>query len=148
MARSLGLHASCVALGESGVLLRGEPGVGKSSLALALIEAARAQNLFARLVGDDRLMVTPAGGRLVARPHPAIAGMVERRGIGLTPAPFLPGVVVRLVVDMGPEAPPRLPEPEAMVTQIAGLSLPRLSLGPGPERAGHVLAALRLFECP
>lgn len=148
MARTVGIHASCVLVGESGVLIRGAAGVGKSTLAVALIEAAASRGVFARLVGDDRMMLSPSGGRLIARPHPAIAGLVERRGLGLTPLPAAAGAVIRLVVDLTPEASPRLPEPEAMVVSVSGLSLPRLTLGPGAERPSHVLAALKLFDLP
>lgn len=133
-------------IGESGVLIRGAPGTGKSSLALALIEASARQGRFARLIGDDRLMLGVAGNRLVARPHPAIAGMIERRGLGLTPAEALAGGVIRLLVDLTHDETARLPEPEAMVATLNGITLPRLNLGPGPDRASHVLAALTLFD--
>ena len=148
MARALGIHASSVLVGEAGLLIRGEPGSGKSSLAVALIETATQRGLFARLVGDDRMMVSASAGRVVARPHPAIAGLVERRGLGLTPLPAAAGAVIRLVVDLAPEAPARLPEPEALVTTLCGVALPRLELGPGAERPSHVLAALKLFDLP
>ena len=78
----LTVHAACVVLGEAGVLIRGESGAGKSSLALGLIEAAPAHGLFGALVADDRVRITCAHGRLVARPHPAIAGRIELRGLG------------------------------------------------------------------
>ena len=38
---------------------------------------------FARLVGDDRVHVEAAGGRLLVRPAPALAGLIEVRGIGV-----------------------------------------------------------------
>jgi serine kinase of HPr protein (carbohydrate metabolism regulator) len=139
------IHASTVAVGEAGILIRGGSGAGKSTLALALIGAARQSGAFARLVADDRTEIAGRGGRLLARPVAPLEGLVERRGLGLTPEPHLPAVVVRLIVDLGGGEPARLPEPEAMVEQVAGVDLPRLALAgkSGDERL--VLAALALF---
>lgn len=139
------VHASAIAIGEAGLLIRGASGAGKSTLALALIAAAKREGLFARLVGDDRVALSAQGGRLIARPVPPLEGLVERRGLGLTPEPHLPAIVIRLVVDCISEAPERMPEPEALVEQILGIDLPRLTI---QARAGDerlVLAALRLF---
>jgi hypothetical protein len=52
------------------------------------------------------------------------------------------------VIDLTAGAVARLPAPESMVTNLAGVTLPRLELAPGAERASHVLAALGLFELP
>ena len=38
---------------------------------------------FARLVGDDRVHRRAAGGRLLVRPAPALAGLIEVRGLGI-----------------------------------------------------------------
>lgn len=143
-------HATCVVLGEAGVLIRGESGAGKSSLALALLDRARLAGGFAALVADDRVRVALHHGRLVARPHPRLAGRIEVRGLGIREAAdlghaALPACVLRLVVDLVP-ASPRLPEPEAGRTRILGLDLPRLAVD-RPLRdsglaPGLVLAAL------
>ena len=133
------MHGACVAVGEAGVLIRGPSGSGKSTLALALVEAAAARGLFARLVADDRVLLAAAHGRLVARPHPALAGLVEERGIGIVPAPHLPAAVVRLVVDLEP-APRRMPE-RARVT-LEGLELPGCVLPAGRALPGAVLRRL------
>jgi serine kinase of HPr protein (carbohydrate metabolism regulator) len=138
------IHASVVAIDEAGILIRGEAGTGKSTLALALIGLARQQGRFARLVADDRTEIAAHHGRLTARPVAPLEGLVERRGLGLTPEPHLSAVVVRIVVDLG-EEPARMPEPEDMVETLAGIDLPRLRLvgRAGEERL--VLAALALF---
>jgi len=74
-----------------------------------------------------------------------LEGLVERRGLGLTPEPHQPAVVVRLIVDLSGEEPVRMPEPEDLVERIEGIDLPRLTVAgrAGDERL--VLAALRLF---
>jgi HPr kinase/phosphorylase len=139
------IHASAVAIGEAGVLIRGRSGSGKSTLALALIALARQGGSFARLVGDDRIALSARAGRLLARPVAPLEGLVERRGLGLTPEPYLPAVVVRLVVDLAAEEPARMPEAEDLVTRLAGIDLPRLRAAgrAGDERL--VLAGLALF---
>lgn len=140
----LRLHASTVVVGEAGILIRGPSGAGKSGLALALIGLAQLQGRFARLVADDRTAVAVRAGRLVAASVPPIEGLVERRGLGLTPEPHLAAAIVRLVVDCGAE-PERMPEPEALIATIAGVALPRLQLLPRPGDERLVLAALALF---
>lgn len=120
------VHASCVCVGEAGVLIRGPSGAGKSSLAAALVETARAHGMFARLVADDRVVLTAANGRLIAAPPPALAGLLERRGLGVTPAPHLDAVVVRLAVDLD-EDPPRMPDSPETV-EIAGVVMPLVAV--------------------
>lgn len=139
------VHASAVAIGEAGILIRGASGAGKSFLSLALIGLAGREGLFARLVADDRVALAVRGGRLVARPVSPLEGLVERRGLGLTPEPYLPAAVIRLVVDCSAEEPERMPEPEALVERILGVDLPRLAVRGSAGDEALVLAALRLF---
>ncbi|MDB5590754.1 hypothetical protein [Enterovirga sp.] len=119
------VHATALVLGERGLLIRGPSGAGKSTLARRLICRARDAGLFGRLVADDRTILLRAGGRLIARPVPAIAGVIEIRGIGLVRVPHEPACVVSLVVDL--EAPPRLPTAAERRVEIAGIWLPRLA---------------------
>ncbi|MGO4285781.1 HPr kinase/phosphorylase [Bosea sp. TAB14] len=139
------VHATTVAIGEAGILLRGPAGSGKSTLALALIALAGQAGRFGRLVADDRTALTARGDRLVARPVAPLEGIVERRGLGLTPEPATPAVVVRLLVDLIGEEPARMPEPEELVDNLCGIDLPRLRVAGrvGDERL--VLTALDLF---
>lgn len=139
------VHASTVVIAEAGILIRGASGSGKSTLALALIATATQSGRFARLVADDRTQIEARGGRLLARPVAPLEGLVERRGLGLTPERHLAAVVVRLIVDLAGAETARLPEPEAMVDRLLGIDLPRLTLvgRAGDERL--VLAALHLF---
>lgn len=139
------IHATTIAIGEAGIVIRGASGAGKSTLALALIGLGRLSGRFARLVADDRTALEPRNGRLLARPVAPLAGLVERRGLGLTPEPHLSTVVVRLLVDLVAEEPARMPEPEAMVETVAGVDLPRLFLRARPGAERLALAALDLF---
>ena len=141
---SIPLHATAVLAGERGVLLRGASGSGKSALALALL----AQPGFSRLVGDDRLLVEVRGGRLLARPHPLIAGRIERFGRGIAIMPHEPVVAIDLVVDLLPEAETihRHPGPDWLETRIETVLLPRIPLGARwslQDRVAAVLGRLR-----
>lgn len=139
------IHASALVIGEAGLLVRGASGAGKSFLTLALIGLARREGLFARLIADDRVALSASAGRLIARPVPPLEGLIERRGLGLTPEPHLPAAVVRLVIDCSGEEPERMPEPEALVERILGIDLPRLTVRGRAGDEALVLAALRLF---
>ena len=136
------IHATALAVGEAGILIRGPSGAGKSRLALELIAEARRRGLFAQLVGDDRAAICARGGRLIGRGHPSIAGQIESRGEGIIDLAYEGSVVIRLVLDLGGEAarpPRRLPRPDAR-TSLCGISLPQLRLdGPGPAQAGTVV---------
>lgn len=114
-----------VVLGEKGVLICGASGTGKSSLALALIEAWSLRGDFAQLVGDDRICARVCGGRALLSAHRAIAGLAEWRGLGLIAQEFEGCAVLALIVDL--ELPdtfaerPRLPEPDDFKGEFMGL---------------------------
>jgi HPr kinase/phosphorylase len=135
------IHASAVLVGARAVLIRGPSGSGKSRLALELIEAARAGRLrFARLVGDDRVHLESAGARLLVRPAPVLAGLIELRGAGLLRLDYEPCGVVGIVVDLDAKDAERLPE--KLQIEIDGIALPRLAVAPGAAALPAVLALL------
>lgn len=146
MSASGAIHATAVLVGEAGVLIRGASGAGKSALALALIAAARRAGRFGSLVGDDRLRLSAHHGQLVAAGHPAVAGLIERRGQGLEPQAYEAAAVVRLVVDLvESDAAPRLPPVADRRTMLAGVELARMVLATGvaaQDQAAAVLARL------
>lgn len=143
MGRPEGVHASCVLVGEAGILIRGPSGAGKSRLALDLVLEAQRRGRFGRLVCDDRITVEACHGRLVARAVPAIAGLIELRGLGLAPTPAAPGALIRLVVDCRDAPGPRLPEPAETTTIISGIALPRIAARVEPGLAARVLLWFR-----
>lgn len=132
----LWLHASCVELNQTGVVLRGPSGSGKSDLALRLIDAG------ARLIADDQLAVERVGERLLGRPAAALAGLLEVRGFGIVRLPHGEVCELGLVVDLDPQArPARLPEP--FTVSLLGLALPCLRLDPqAPSACAKVRLAL------
>ena len=124
------VHATSVALKPWGhwraVLLRGPSGAGKSDLALRLLQAG------GRLVSDDQTHLARRGRSLVATPPPALAGMIEARGVGIVRLQrnqLLARAGVALLVDLvPPERIERLPEPQAET--LLEVTLPRLELAP------------------
>jgi serine kinase of HPr protein (carbohydrate metabolism regulator) len=137
------VHASSVLVGRSAVLIRGPSGSGKSRLALALLQAAHAGLLpLARLVADDRVHLIPAHGRLLAAAPDSIRGQIEVRAFGIRDLECEPLALVGLVVDLAAADAGRLPEEEARTTEILGVILSRLPIGPGEAALPPVLAAL------
>ena len=138
------IHATAVMVGEAAVLIRGTSGAGKSRLGLALLNEARRGGLFARLIGDDSVVLRVTNGRAVASGHPAILGLIEERSTGIVEEiPELAGVI-RCVVELRPE-PPRMPASAGESVQIGGLAIPCLSLlagGAPQEGARRILAFL------
>jgi serine kinase of HPr protein (carbohydrate metabolism regulator) len=136
------LHASAVLVGARAVLIRGPAGAGKSRLAYAVIQASWTGLVaFARLVGDDRVHLEAAHGRLLVRPAQALAGLIEIRGLGIRCVPFEPVAAVGLVVDLAASGAERLPVSTESV--IDGIALPRLAVAPGEDPLAMLIAALR-----
>jgi HPr kinase/phosphorylase len=143
------IHASAVLAGAHAILIRGPSGAGKSRLALEFIQAPAVHCggalLFTRLVADDRVDVAAVHGRLLARPAPVLAGLLEVRGIGIIRLPYEPVAVVSLVVDL--DGGERMPDAAATRTCIEGIWLPRLAAAPGNPFPA-VLAALTSGRFP
>jgi serine kinase of HPr protein (carbohydrate metabolism regulator) len=139
-------QATCVAIagaaGPRAVLIEGEPGSGKSGLALALIDRG------AQLIGDDGVILVPDGARLLARPHPNTRGLIEVRNLGLLDFPVCDEAAVVLVVRLDKAAPRFIEASETIA--IAGHDLPFLRLWPGspalPLKMELALAKYGLFQ--
>ena len=140
------IHASAVLAGARAVLIRGAAGSGKSSLAFALIQAGGNTLLFTRLVGDDRVHVEAAHGRLLVRPAATLKGLIEVRGLGIRRVPFEPLAAVGLVIDLGAPDAERLPAPPGTTTEVAGIALPRLAVAACADALPLLFAALRTTE--
>ncbi|HZT20079.1 MAG TPA: HPr kinase/phosphatase C-terminal domain-containing protein, partial [Dongiaceae bacterium] len=121
------LHASCVALEGVAILLRGAPGVGKSDLALRLVDAGGA------LVADDLCEIRREGARLLADLPASVEarfrGRIEIRGLGVFALPYAGATPLALVVDLRPGGcAERLPLAET--ASFLGVALPLVCLDP------------------
>ena len=100
---SLTMHATCIAHHGHGALIVGKSGAGKSGLALQLMAWG------AKLVADDRVLLSRHGDALMASCPPQLSGKIEARGVGLLATrPAAPTPVV-LVVDLDEPEMDRLP---------------------------------------
>jgi HPr kinase/phosphorylase len=127
------IHGSCASRAGDGVLLIGPPGAGKSDLLLRLL--ARGFDL----VADDRVDVVDG----IARPAPALAGLLEVHGLGIVRLPHVVSARLALVVVLAASAE-RMPAP----TRHDGFNLPLVTIdslaASAPERVALALdCALR-----
>lgn len=137
------LHGTAVVLGDSGVLIVGRSGSGKTSLALELIAYAESRSRFARLVADDQLFVRAANGRLVVEAPATIRGLVEVFGLGPTQSANEDIAVIDLIVRLvDVKSAPRFQEIGR--EEVAGIELPSLLMAEQNARAA-VTAAFAHF---
>jgi HPr kinase/phosphorylase len=133
------IHATAVLLGPKAALIRGPSGSGKSHLAWDLLQSTLP---FTRLVADDRVHVEARAGRLLLHPAPALAGLIELRGLGIRRLPYEPLAVAGLVVDLAAPDADRQPGPQATQILIEGVSLPRLAVAAGLQALPILLGFL------
>jgi HPr kinase/phosphorylase len=122
------IHGSCACRSGEGVLLIGPPGAGKSDLVLRLL--ARGFDL----VADDRVDIADG----MARPVPALAGLLEVRGLGIVRLAYVAAARLALVVELD-NAAARLPAPA--LHDGLGLPMARLDAwaASAPERVSLAL---------
>lgn len=111
-------NVTCVSIGGRGLLIEGPPGIGKSSLALGLIDRG------ASLVGDDGIEVTLDAETAIAHPPPVTAGLLEIRGVGIVTLGTVSAPLC-LVIALGPHGD-RLPEPTSV--RRGGARVPHIAL--------------------
>ena len=97
------LHSSCVSINDNGVLIIGQSGAGKSSLALQLI------SLGARLVSDDKTIIERRNNHIIAKCPDDLKGLIECRGVGILKLPFYKSTKLRFVINLGKIEKKRLP---------------------------------------
>ncbi len=124
MIRHAGLIARRIGGVWRGALIEGPSGVGKSDLALRALESGF------RLVADDRVAVFASGGRIYGAAPPALAGLLEIRGLGVVSQPSISISAIAMVVRCidAPSAVERLPEPR--FEALCGVNVPVFDLWP------------------
>ncbi|MGF7152917.1 HPr kinase/phosphorylase [Novosphingobium gossypii] len=133
-------QSTCVAINGRAVLLEGPSGIGKSSLALSLIDRG------AVLVGDDSVMLDVRKARVFASPHPRTKGLLEVRNLGLLPFACTHNVPIALLLMLDPAAPRYVEAAET--TTLRNVPLPAIRLWPGGNAALKVELALNRYGLP
>ena len=122
------IHGSCASRSGDGVLFIGPPGAGKSDMVLRLLSRGF------ELVADDRVEIEDG----IARPVPALAGLLEVRGLGIVRLPHVAAARLALVVELT-GATTRMPAPARHET----FTLPLVQIDPtaasAPERVALAL---------
>jgi serine kinase of HPr protein (carbohydrate metabolism regulator) len=143
------VHASAVLVGPRAILIRGPSGSGKSRLALGLIRAGKAGHLpIGRLVADDRVQLEASHGRILARPVPSLAGLIEARGLGIHRLAYEAVAVVGFVADLAASDAQRLPKVREREAVIENIVLPRLAVAAGEDPLPMVLTWLGTDAAP
>ena len=88
------MHATCVDVNGSGVLIVGHSGSGKSSLAINLLA------LGSKLVADDQCELVKKNNRFSVSKPASLPNSIEIRGIGLVSAPMVIETSLDWVVNM------------------------------------------------
>ena len=136
MTDALLVHGTAVAIDGEAVLFRGPPGVGKSDLALRLIDAG------GRLVADDQAVLRRAGDQVLVRAPSVIAGLIEIHGFGIVRVETMDEAPLALIVDLLPSGQiERIPEPR--IETVLGLAVPLLALAPFEAAAAAKLRLVR-----
>ncbi len=113
---SLTMHATCVDVNGSGVLIIGRSGSGKSSLAINLLA------LGSTLVADDQCEIVRKNNSFrISKPN-SLQKSIEIRGVGLVSVPMVNETSLDWVVNMDEVEKERMPTPR--FTEIGGFRVP------------------------
>lgn len=120
-------HATLVSVSNQGVLIRGAPGVGKSSLALQLLKNGAA------LIADDLTWLKAHQDYLMGYADPHYRGQIAIRGIGIIDVAHVFGASafrngeqrIDWIADLGTDV--LAPTPEHDQITLCGVKCPRLS---------------------
>jgi HPr kinase/phosphorylase len=146
------LHGTCVSVNGEGVLILGEPGTGKSDLALRLIDepgfGVSESLMRGKLISDDQVIITRHEDRLVASAPANISGKLEIRGLGIVALATQPSVPLSLVAKLQTHSGiERLSDHGTF--DILGMALPLVEIdGTSPSAPARLRAALHWLKQP
>ena len=113
-------HSTSVAIEDLGVLIRGKSGIGKSDLALRLIDSG------ATLISDDLTICKKIDDYLYLYPHSETKGLLEVREIGIMTVPYVENIKLTLVVELVEKQFERIPR--TMNCNILGIKFPKIKI--------------------
>ena len=119
--KTTSLHGTCVEVKGKGVLITGNPGAGKSALALQLMDRG------ALFISDDQTVLSQETGEIVIQAPLALKGLMEVRGVGICQFPCQEKSFLRLFVEICDSIDvERLPEPSFV--EYYGIRVPYLKI--------------------
>jgi serine kinase of HPr protein (carbohydrate metabolism regulator) len=114
------LHATSVAIEDNGVAIFGDPGSGKSDLALRLIDSG------ATLISDDITVFSKLEKNINLFGIENTKGLLEVREVGIITVPYVEGIKLKLVVRLTDTVIERIPKKNQI--NLLGLKFPKLEI--------------------
>ena len=114
------LHATSVAMEDNGVAIFGDPGSGKSDLALRLIDSG------ATLISDDITVFSKLEKNINLFGIENTKGLLEVREVGIITVPYVEGIKLKLVVRLTDKVIERIPKKNQI--NLLGLKFPKLEI--------------------
>jgi serine kinase of HPr protein (carbohydrate metabolism regulator) len=114
------LHATSVAIEDNGVAIFGDPGSGKSDLALRLIDSG------ATLISDDITVFSKSEKNINLFGIENTKGLLEVREVGIITVPYVEGIKLKLVVRLTDKVIERIPKKNQI--NLLGLKFPKLEI--------------------
>ena len=131
-------HGVMVSIDGQGVLISGKAGSGKSSLALALVDAGH------QLVADDVIEVSSSDGQLYAHCPNMLKGLLHTRELGTMDIEKLYGseailesAPIQYVIELSDEPIPESVEGQQRHSHLMHQTLPLLRLSPNNPASAY-----------
>lgn len=131
------IHATLISLDNSGILLLGPSGSGKSDLALRFIATPVPTHLHpyrqshGELVADDQVLLTVEEGQLWGSAPDNLKGLIEVRSLGIQTVPYKTKTQINLAIMLKNHRDiERYPDVALTHSPIQGITLPLKYLDP------------------
>ena len=132
-------HATSIVLEDAGLMITGPSGIGKSDLALRLIDNG------ATLISDDITMCKKVGNDLRLFAPKNTKGLLEVREIGIINVPYVENVRLLLIISLSKNNVNRVPKKRYKI--INGIKVPVFGLyGNHPSAVVKIKVKLNEFK--